>query len=205
MELNAEDGWLNLHLRTAVHTGEALVVLGERAGEGEGMAAGDVMNTAARLQSGAPPDGIVVGEATYRATREAIEYRDAEPVQAKGKTEPIPIWEVVAETPTAHRPAVDSRLVGRDDELAALRDAWSQVREEERPVLVTLLGAPGIGKTRLLQALCDDLGAGANAYWGRCLSYGEGITYWPISELLKEAAGVRHDDGPDESSSCIGA
>ena len=95
--LNEEDSWLDLHVRTAVHTGEALVVVGARAAEGEGMAAGDVMNTAARLQGGAPVDGIVVGEATYRATAHAIEYREGEPVQAKGKAEPIPIWEVVGE------------------------------------------------------------------------------------------------------------
>src|SRR5918996_3607865 len=91
-ELNEEDSWLDLHIRTAVHTGQALVVVGARALEGEGMAAGDVMNTAARLQGGAPVDGVVVGEATYRATAHAIEYRDAEPVQAKGKAKPIPIW-----------------------------------------------------------------------------------------------------------------
>ena len=81
-ELNAEDEWLDIHIRTAVHTGEALVVLGAKAVEGEGMAAGDVMNTAARLQGGAPVDGIAVGEATYRATRVFFEYREGEPVQA---------------------------------------------------------------------------------------------------------------------------
>ena len=91
-ELNEEDAWLDLHIRTAVHTGEALVVVGARAVEGEGVAAGDVMNTAARLQGGAPVDGIAVGEATYRATAHAFHYREGEPVQAKGKAEPIPVW-----------------------------------------------------------------------------------------------------------------
>ena len=108
-DLNAEDDWLDLHLRTAVHTGEAIVVLGATAGEGEGMAAGDVMNTAARLQGGAPVDGIVVGEATYRATSTIFDYREGEPVQAKGKAEPVPIWEVVAEREAPKRPARPDR------------------------------------------------------------------------------------------------
>src|SRR2546422_487386 len=82
-ELNDEDEWFDLHIRTAVHTGEALVVPAARATEGEGMAAGDVMNTAARLQSKAPEDGVVVGEATYRATAELFEYLESEPVEAK--------------------------------------------------------------------------------------------------------------------------
>src|SRR5918994_1190581 len=94
-ELNAADEWLDLKLRTGVHTGEALVILGARTTEGEGMAAGDVMNTAARLQSAAPVNGIIASETTYRATSHVIEYREAEPVEAKGKTDPIPVWEVV--------------------------------------------------------------------------------------------------------------
>src|SRR5213595_1233784 len=85
----------DLHVRIAVNTGEALVALGARPAEGEGMASGDVVNTAARLQSAAPVDGILVGEQTYRATERMIEYRETEPVVAKGKSEPIPVWEVV--------------------------------------------------------------------------------------------------------------
>src|SRR5207245_5856032 len=86
----------DLQIRTAVNTGEALVSLGARPSEGEGIASGDVVNTAARLQAAAPVDGILVGEATYRATRHVIEYREAEPVEAKGKAEPIPVWEAVS-------------------------------------------------------------------------------------------------------------
>src|SRR5207247_8104421 len=89
--------WANeqdeLQVRIAVNTGEALVALGARASEGEGMAAGDVVNTAARLQSAAPVNGVLVGETTYRATNHAIDYREAEPVEAKGKAEPIQVWE----------------------------------------------------------------------------------------------------------------
>src|SRR5438093_6547481 len=89
--------WANeqddFQVRIAVNTGEALVALGARASEGEGMAAGDVVNTTARLQSAAPVNGVLVGETTYRATNHAIDYREAEPVEAKGKAEPIPVWE----------------------------------------------------------------------------------------------------------------
>src|SRR5947199_1824501 len=94
-ELNAEDEWLDLKIRIGVNTGEALVVVGAKASEGEGMAAGDVMNTAARLQSAAPVNGVLVGELTYRATRDAVDYVEAEPITAKGKSEPVAVWEAV--------------------------------------------------------------------------------------------------------------
>ena len=87
-----------LQIRTAVNTGEALVALGAKPGEGDAMVAGDVVNTAARLQGAAPVNGILVGEGTYRATRHAIEYREAPPVEAKGKSEPVSVWEAVAAT-----------------------------------------------------------------------------------------------------------
>src|SRR5213080_183848 len=105
-ELNAEDEWLDLQVRVGVNTGEALVVVGARASEGEGVASGDVMNTAARLQSAAPVDGILVGELTHAATRDSIEYRAAEPIAAKGKSEPVRVWEALAvrETPALRRP-----------------------------------------------------------------------------------------------------
>jgi class 3 adenylate cyclase/tetratricopeptide (TPR) repeat protein len=202
-ELNEEDSRLDLHVRTAVHTGEALVVVD--ADEGEGMAAGDVMNTAARLQSSAPVDGIVVGEATYRATAHAIEYRKTDPIQAKGKTEPIPVWEVVGEKAAPQRPAVRTQLVGRSAELEFLAGLWDRVLDERRPQLVTVLGAPGIGKTRLLVALCEHVERGAAVHWGRCLSYGEGMTYWPIAEILKDAAGILHEPRPEAAAAELGA
>jgi class 3 adenylate cyclase/tetratricopeptide (TPR) repeat protein len=203
-DLNAEDDWLDLHLRTAVHTGEAIVVLGAMAGEGEGMAAGDVMNTAARLQGGAPVDGIVVGEATYRATSTIFEYREGEPVQAKGKAEPVPIWEVVAEREAPKRPAARTELVGRSDELAVLSGLWETTIDGGRPQLVTVLGPPGIGKSRLLLALSEHAERNGAAHWGRCLPYGEGITYWPVTEILKSASGIKHDDDQEAISSKLG-
>jgi class 3 adenylate cyclase/tetratricopeptide (TPR) repeat protein len=204
-DLNAEDEWLDLHIRTAVHTGEAIVVLGSTALEGEGMAAGDVMNTAARLQSGAPVDGIVVGEATYRATSTIFEYREGVPVQAKGKAEPVPIWEFIAEHEAPKRPAARTALVGRGRELAQLSDLWKTVGDEARPQLVTVLGPPGIGKSRLLLALSERAERDGSAHWGRCLPYGEGMTYWPVTEILKSACGIRHDDDQAAISSKLGA
>lgn len=204
-ELNEEDAWLDLHLRTAVHTGEALVIVGASAVEGLGMAAGDVMNTAARLQGGAPVDGIVVGEATYRATEHVIEYRAAEPVQAKGKAEPIPIWEVLGEKSAPRRPEVRGRLIGREEELERFADVWDRALTGSGPQLVTVIGGPGMGKSRLLVELCERVGVEATAYWGRCLPYGEGITYWPVTDIFKDAAGIRHDDDTEGMSRKLGA
>jgi class 3 adenylate cyclase/tetratricopeptide (TPR) repeat protein len=203
-ELNAQDEWLDIHIRTAVHTGEALVVVGAKAAEGEGMAAGDVMNTAARLQGGAPVDGIAVGEATYRATADIFEYREGQSVQAKGKAEPIPIWEVVGEKETSERPTPRAALVGRTAELARLTAVWEQVLAAGRPRLVNILGPPGIGKSRLLLALCEQVEDEATVHWGRCLPYGEGMTYWPLTEIIKSAAGIRHDDTPETDSAKLG-
>src|SRR5437660_12095414 len=118
------------------------------------MASGDVMNTAARLQSAAPVNGIIVGELTYRATRGAIEYRDAESVAAKGKSEPVPVWEVVgAREETQRRAAARRPLIGRTAELKDLLVLWDDVRRGLRPALATVVGPPGIGKTRLVEEL----------------------------------------------------
>src|SRR5262245_65387351 len=114
-ELNEEDEWLDLHIRTGIHTGEALVMLGARPGEGEWSAAGDVLNTAARIQSAAPTDGILVSRMTYLATKRAFDFREAEPVQAKGKSEVVAVWEVVAARDGAGaRPGDEAPLVGRE-------------------------------------------------------------------------------------------
>src|SRR6184192_114765 len=111
-----EDG--EVQVRIAVNTGEALVLLGARPAEGEGMAAGDVVNTAARLQAAAPVDGVLVGETTYRATRHLVEYRDAEPVVAKGKAKPLAVWEAVqARSRASVEPVSEGPLVGRAREL----------------------------------------------------------------------------------------
>ena len=202
-ELNAEDEWLDLHIRTAVHTGEALVVSSARASEGEGLASGDVMNTAARLQGGAPVDGIVVGEDTFWATEDLFEFREGEPVHAKGKAEPVPVWVVLGEKEIRRRWAL-TPLVGRHAELAVLADVWSQARADRAPALATVLGPPGIGKSRLVQELCARVEPEGRVHWGRCLPYGEGMTYWPVAEILRSAADIRHDDDAAAASVRLG-
>jgi class 3 adenylate cyclase/tetratricopeptide (TPR) repeat protein len=196
-EAMAEDG--RLQVRIAVTTGEALVSLGARAGEGEGMAAGDVVNTAARLQSAAPVNGILVDETTYRATRDRIAYDEADPVTAKGKTDPVRVWEA---TEARSRPGIDviqtgATLVGRASELELLTGALARARDERSPQLVTLVGVPGIGKSRLVYELSQAVEADPDLlYWrqGRSLPYGEGITYWALAEMAKAQAGILETD-----------
>jgi len=156
--LNDEAPGRDLHVRIAVNTGEALVALGASPHEGEAMVAGDVINTAARLQAAAPVDGILVGEHTYRATDRVIVYREAQAVEAKGKAKPIPVWEAVE---AVSRFGVDlggagrAELVGREAELDVLVDALARARQESSTQLVTLVGVPGIGKSRLVRAQPD--------------------------------------------------
>ncbi len=168
------------------------------------MASGDVVNTAARLQSAAPVNGIVADETTYRATRRAIDYEEAEPVEAKGKAEPIPVWTAAA----AHsRFGVDvahearTELVGRERELSVVRDAFERARHERTPQLLTLVGVPGIGKSRLVYELQRIVDADPELItWrqGRCLAYGDGITLWALGEIVKAQAGVLEQDTPEE-------
>jgi class 3 adenylate cyclase/tetratricopeptide (TPR) repeat protein len=202
-EMNEETPDLDLHVRVGVNSGEALVTLGARPLEGEGMAAGDVVNTAARLQSAAPVDGVLVGEATYRATERAIEYAPIEPIAAKGKEEPVPAWEATGArsrfgVDVTRR--VDTPLVGRTREIALIRDALDRTREDHSSQLITLVGEPGIGKSRLvfeLSEIADQLPD--LIFWrqGRCLPYGDGVSFWALGEMVKAQAAILESD-PDE-------
>jgi len=197
-----EDG--RLQVRVAVTTGEALVSLGASPAEGEGMVAGDVVNTAARLQGAAPVNGVLVDETTFRATRQRIDYDGAEPVQAKGKAEPVPVWEA-GEARSRIGVDVDqggAPLVGRERELELLAGALARAREECSPQLVTLVGVPGIGKSRLVYELQRGVDADPDLlYWrqGRSLPYGDGVTYWALAEMAKAQAGLLESDGPEEA------
>src|SRR4051794_20044802 len=151
-DLNELHPDLELSVRAAVNTGEAVVTLEARPGEGEAMVAGDVVNTAARLQQHAPVDGVVVGETTYRATRDLFEYEPLDPVSAKGKSEPLRLWHAKS----ARRrfgvdvePAARTPLIGRDDDLAVLQSTYARMLREASTQLVTIVGEPGVGKTRL--------------------------------------------------------
>jgi class 3 adenylate cyclase/tetratricopeptide (TPR) repeat protein len=193
----------NVQVRIAVNTGEALINLDARPESGKGMAAGDVVNTTARLQTAAPVNGILVGETTYRATRQTIDYDDAEPVEAKGKTEPIRVWEVVAARSRVATEAVSiaTPLVGRERELAVLTELLVRVREELSPQLVTLVGVPGIGKSRLVHELLHVVEhGGVLTYWrrGRSLPYGEAVPLWALSEIVKAQAGILESDSSED-------
>jgi class 3 adenylate cyclase/tetratricopeptide (TPR) repeat protein len=191
-----------VQVRIAVNTGEALINLGARPESGEGMAVGDVVNTTARLQSAASTNGILVGESTYRATRQTIDYREAGAVEAKGKAARLPVWEAVAARSrvTSEAVSVSSALVGRDRELAVLSELLVRVQDESSPQLVTLVGVPGIGKSRLVYELMQIVGAGGVlTYWrrGRSLPYGEAVPLWALSEMVKAQAGILEGDGAD--------
>jgi class 3 adenylate cyclase/tetratricopeptide (TPR) repeat protein len=189
-----------LELRVGITTGEALVSIDARPEAGEGMASGDVVNTAARLQSAAPVNGVVVDQTTHRATREAIDYRELQPVEAKGKAQPIAIWEVLEAHARFGPEVLDhvaGELVGREHEIDALWAAFERVRRERSPQLVTLVGVPGIGKSRLLYELSrrvDDEPELTTWRQGRCLAYGDGITFWALAEIVKAQAGILEAD-----------
>ena len=203
-ELNEANPSLDLHVRIAVNTGEVVVAIDLDPSGGEGMVAGDVVNTASRLQQAAPVDGILVGETTYRATERTIEYSESEPVRAKGKAEPIPVWEAVA---ARSRLGVDVQqrgaapLVGRAEELDWLTDGLARTLRERRTQLVTLVGVPGIGKSRLVWELAQvvDEDPELIVYWrqGRSLPYGEGVAFWAVGEMVKAQAGILETDSAE--------
>jgi class 3 adenylate cyclase/tetratricopeptide (TPR) repeat protein len=199
-----------LHVRIGITTGEALVALEARPESGEGMAAGDVVNTAARLQGVARVDGILVDEPTYRATRRAIEYRDHAPVAVKGKAEPVAVREALS---ARARFGVDVRqigeapLVGRTREIDLLAGALARAKGELEPQLVTLVGVPGIGKSRVVWELFQQVDAAADLVaWrqGRSLPYAEGISYWALGEIVKAETGILETDSVEDAGAKLG-
>jgi predicted ATPase/class 3 adenylate cyclase len=201
----------DLHVRIAVNTGEALVAVGAQPQEGEGIVSGDVVNTAARLQAAASVDGILVGEQTFRATERTISYRTAEPVAAKGKAEPVAAWQALEArsrfgVDVARRSAAP--LVGRDREIELLGAALERAIGERTPQLVTLVGVPGIGKTRLLAELFHAVERDQRLVtWrqGRSLPYGEGVSFWALGEMVKAQAGVLETDTEAEAGDKLAA
>jgi class 3 adenylate cyclase len=195
-EMNTVDPKLDLRARLAVNTGEAIVTIGARPSHGEAMVAGDVVNTAARLQAAAPVDGILVSEATYVGTRAVIEYSPAEPVQAKGKAAPVLAWLAVAPlVRVGERSFAPVPMVGRGAELAVLRGIWERVGEERRPHLVTLFGPTGIGKSRLAHELIQRVEAtGGKILRGRSLPYGESSPYGAFAQHVKQVARIFDND-----------
>jgi class 3 adenylate cyclase/tetratricopeptide (TPR) repeat protein len=199
-DLRAEHPDATLPVRIGITTGEALVHV-VPAGESKGMAWGDVVNTASRLQTAAPADGILVDTATHRATRHLIAYEEAEAVRAKGKADVVAAWRALG--PLAHRgldlavaAAESSRLVGRADELGQLVDALAAI-ESRPPRLVTIVGDPGIGKSCLVFELFRRVEAGPKLiHWrhGRSPPYPELVPFWALGEIIKAQAGMLETD-----------
>jgi class 3 adenylate cyclase/tetratricopeptide (TPR) repeat protein len=193
---------LELEARAAVNSGEAVVALDARPELGEGIVTGDVVNTASRLQGAAPPGRLVVGEQTYWATRHMIEYEPLEAVTAKGKMDPVPLWRALGARSRFGvdiEPSRATPFLGRDDELEVLRQVYARTLRESACHLVTLVGEPGIGKSRLTAELREFVDAQPElVYWrqGRCLPYGEGIAMWALGEVVKAHAGILESDGP---------
>jgi class 3 adenylate cyclase len=192
-----------LRLRVGINTGEALVRLGIIAATGEGFLRGDAINTASRLQSAAPEMGVAVGEATYEATSLVFEYEELEPATLKGKSEPVRLF--VATAPRARLGSDllrthDTPYVGREIDLAILRGVFDKALAASSVQLITVVGEPGIGKSRLVAELArhvDSIPELVTWRQGRCLPYGEGITFWALGEMVRRRAGLA--EGDDEA------
>ena len=180
------DFGVRVESRIGVNTGE--VVTGDES-TGQRLATGDAVNVAARLEQAASPGEILLGEQTLALARDAVVVVRVEPLALKGKTDAVPAYRLVRviEGAPAFERRLDVPLVGRREELARVRQAFEQTLSERRCRLVTVLGPPGIGKTRLARAVAADVRDSASVLVGRCLPYGEGITYWPLREIFAGA------------------
>jgi class 3 adenylate cyclase len=190
---------VTLRIRTGVHTGEVLAAIAPR--PGEPMVTGDTVNTAARLQQLAEPGQVVVAERTARAAR-GFAFRPLGDIGLRGKAVagPAAVLEDGPDRPERGVPGLRAPMVGRDRELALLRSVYERAVAESHPALVTVYGEPGVGKSRLTREFVAWAEAGGTtpiSVSGRCLPYGDGVTYWPIAEILKSLAGVRDSDPPD--------
>jgi class 3 adenylate cyclase/predicted ATPase len=187
-----------LEVRIGVNTGEAIVALTANTREGEGMVAGDVVNTAARLQAAAPANAILVGEDTYRCTSSTIDYEALEPLNVKGKALPVTAWRVRgAPRAPGERSPSEVRMIGRERELGRLTGVWQQVLADKQPRLVTIFGLPGVGKSRLAAEFVAEVrAAGALVVAGRSLPYDQSSPYDAFAQQVKTVAGIGGDDGP---------
>jgi len=207
--LGAEVGAADLRLRAGVLTGEAAVTVGA---QGQGMVAGDLVNTAARLQSAAAPGTVLVGERTHLAASAAISFQGAGLHTVKGKELPVQAWRavgVVAGRGGFKRSAeLEAPFVGRDEELRLLKDALHSTARDRRPRLVSVVGVAGVGKSRLsweLEKYID--GVVEDVFWhrGRCPAYGEGVTFWALGEMVRMRARILENEEAAMSRSKLAA
>jgi predicted ATPase/class 3 adenylate cyclase len=196
-ELEVEFG-VALAVRTGVNTGE--VIAGDP-GSGQAFVSGDPVNVAARLEQHASAGEILIGPDTYRLVRNAVVVDAAEPVVAKGKSEPLQpfrLLEVKADVAGFARHP-DSKLVGREHESNLLRQGFERATKENACHLFTILGPAGVGKSRLVADFLEWLPADARVARGQCLPYGEGITYWPLAEAIRDLAGISNTSSSEEA------
>ncbi len=193
-ELERDHG-VSLAARIGVNTGE--VVAGESS---DPLVTGDAVNVAARLEQAAQPGAVLIGEETLRLVRDAVVVEPVSPLEVKGKAEPLAAFELLEVTMGAAGVArrLDSPMVGRERELARLRHTFEAAVADRSCQLFTLLGAPGVGKSRLVEEFLRPLHDEATVLRGRCLPYGDGITFFPVGEVVKEAAGLEDFDAPEE-------
>jgi class 3 adenylate cyclase/tetratricopeptide (TPR) repeat protein len=183
---------VRLENRTGVNTGE--VVAGDAAA-GQRLVTGDTVNTAARLEQAAPTCEVLLGESTYRLVKDAVDVEPVEPLTLKGKADPVPAFRLVGVTAgegLARR--MDAPMVGRREELAVLSETLDRAVERGAAELVTVLGPAGVGKSRLLHEFLTTESGRAAALRGRCVAYGEGITFFPLADIIREATGIVDDD-----------
>ena len=188
-----------LQIRVGVNTGEVLAVTAPE--PGEAMVTGDAVNAAARLQSAADPGSVLVSERTTRSAR-GFAFEDHGELELKGKRDRVRAFRLLRETGAGSRgvPGLTAPMVGRDGELDVLRSVYERVSRDRRPHLVTLYGDAGVGKSRLTREFLDAAERADPApliLRGRCLPYGDGVTYWPLAEILKGHAGILDTDPPD--------
>jgi hypothetical protein len=196
-ELEREWG-VRLDMRIGVNTGE--VVAGDPAA-GQSFATGDAVNVAARLEQAAQPGEILVGEATYRLVRDAVDVDGPEELHLRGKPGPSGARRLRAVRPgvPGHVRRLDTPMIGRRRELALLEQAYERTARELTCHLFTVLGPAGIGKSRLVREFVSALPEEARVAQGRCLPYGDGITYWPVAEAVRELAGIAEDHSAEEA------
>ena len=201
-QVEAERGQ-RVDFRTGINTGE--VVAGDPA-SGETLATGDAVNTAARLEQAAAPSEILLGRTTYQLVHDAVVAAPVEPIEAKGKEKPVTAYRLLSLRSGAHAPVrrLDAPLVGRDRELSLLDEAFRRAITERAPQIVTVLGAAGIGKSRLVAEFLASA-RDAQVLRGRCLPYGDGITYWPLREIVHHAARIEETDDGERAVSRVRA
>jgi class 3 adenylate cyclase len=188
---------VTLQTRTGVNTGE--VIAGDLS-RGGGFVSGDAVNVAARLQQAAPPGEILIGERTLELVRQAVTVEPVPPLELKGKSRPVRAFRLVDVdvVPGGGRPGLSSPLVGRDSELEHLRAAFRRAVDGPGCELITLVGPAGIGKSRLALDFADSVREHAAVAVGRCLSYGEGLAFWPLREVVAGVAGRADGASTDE-------